>query len=122
MIFYALTGIFFGVIGGMGMGGGIILIPVLTLLLGKSQHTAQALNLAAFLPMSIFALLTHFRQKRIAVRESLKMALFGLLGAVPGALLANIADGTFLKKCFGAFLIILGILRIIKKLRAHPKN
>ena len=37
-----------GALGGMGMGGGTLLIPILTLLCGFSQHAAQAANLAAF--------------------------------------------------------------------------
>ena len=45
----ALVGAAFGVIGGMGMGGGIVLIPALVLM-GAEQHTAQALCLLAFLP------------------------------------------------------------------------
>ena len=112
MLPYLIAGIFFGAIGGMGMGGGIVLIPVLTLLLGESQHTAQGLNLAAFLPMSAFALFSHFRNKRIHLRLALSMAAFGILGAVVGALLAGISHENLLKKCFGAFLLILALLRI----------
>lgn len=114
MIWYLVAGILFGTIGGMGMGGGIILIPVLTMLLDTPQHTAQALNLTAFLPMSVFALFTHIRHKRVDFRAALIMAAFGAAGAVLGALVANILDASVLKKCFGAFLILLAALRIYK--------
>ena len=115
MIPYIIAGILFGIIGGMGMGGGIILIPLLTLLLGENQHTAQALNLAAFLPMSAAALFLHIRSRRVDLRYALTMALFGAAGALAGSALANILDETLLKKCFGGFLILLGTLRILKK-------
>lgn len=42
-----------GLLGGMGMGGGTILIPALTIFLGVEQHAAQAANLIAFLPMAL---------------------------------------------------------------------
>ena len=119
MIFYILAGILFGMIGGMGMGGGIILIPVLTLLLGESQHMAQALNLTAFLPMSVFALFLHIRSKRVDIRYALLMALFGGAGALAGAFLANLLDEALLKKFFGGFLILLAVLRIRKKYRKN---
>ena len=48
-----------GIIGGMGMGGGTLLIPLLTLAAGVEQHLAQAINLMSFVPMSIVALIIH---------------------------------------------------------------
>ena len=51
-IFYLLAGFVSGLFGGMGMGGGTVLIPVLTLFFGVEQHIAQATNLIAFLPMA----------------------------------------------------------------------
>jgi len=119
MILYAIAGVLFGIIGGMGMGGGIILIPVLTLLLGESQHMAQALNLAAFLPMSAAALFLHIRGGRVNVRYALKMALFGGASALAGAFLANLLNEELLKKFFGGFLILLALFRIRKKYRKN---
>ena len=57
-----LIGIAGGIIGGMGMGGGTLLIPLMTLLAGVEQHTAQAINLAAFIPMSAVALAVQDRK------------------------------------------------------------
>lgn len=120
-MWYAIAGAAFGVIGGMGMGGGIILIPVLTLLLGESQHSAQGLNLLAFLPMSVFALIAHIRQKRVNFKMALYLCISGAAGAVAGALLVGIVDGELLRKLFGGFLILLGLIRavgIAKKIRS----
>ena len=52
-----LFGIIGGVLGGMGMGGGTLLIPLLTIFLNISQQNAQGINLIAFLPMSIVAII-----------------------------------------------------------------
>ena len=60
-LFYALAGLAGGMLGGMGMGGGTVLIPLLTILLGVPQHAAQAINLISFLPMAGVALIIHFK-------------------------------------------------------------
>ena len=39
-VWYAVAGILGGILGGMGMGGGTVLIPLLTLFYGVGQHTA----------------------------------------------------------------------------------
>ena len=122
MIPYLISGILFGAIGGMGMGGGIILIPVLTILLNTPQHTAQALNLAAFLPMSFFALITHIRHKKVNFRIALIMAAGGAAGAILGAIAANILNAAVLKKCFGGFLILLAAVRIYKKIKQNKDD
>ena len=54
IILEILAGAIGGIIGGMGMGGGTLLIPLLTIFLGISQKLAQAYNLISFLIMAIF--------------------------------------------------------------------
>ncbi|MGN0818548.1 MAG: TSUP family transporter, partial [Candidatus Coproplasma sp.] len=61
-IIYLCVGFFAGLLGGMGMGGGTILIPALTIITGVNQHVAQATNLIAFLPMAAFSTGVHKRQ------------------------------------------------------------
>ena len=61
-IFLILAGIVGGVIAGMGMGGGTLLIPILTIFLSVSQHLSQAINLIGFVPMAIIALIIHSKK------------------------------------------------------------
>ena len=114
----ALAGVLFGIIGGMGMGGGIVLIPVLTLLFGMSQHQAQGLNLLTFFPMAVFAIIAHLRKKRIDVKTALIMALVGAAGAAGGAWLCSVIEGEVLRRIFGGFLILLGIIRTVELIRS----
>ena len=114
----ALAGVLFGIIGGMGMGGGIVLIPVLTLLFGISQHQAQGLNLLTFFPMAVFAIIAHLRKKRIDVKTALLMALVGAAGAAGGAWLCSVIEGEVLRRIFGGFLILLGIIRTVELIRS----
>ena len=49
---FLVCGVCGGVLGGMGMGGGTLLIPLLTIFCGVEQGIAQGVNLLSFLPMS----------------------------------------------------------------------
>lgn len=107
-----ITGIVFGIIGGMGMGGGVILIPALTLIFSFSQHGAQALNLAIFFPMAIAAIILHFKHKLIRLKSAVKLIIGGLPGAALGAYLAILLDENTLRIAFGVFLILVAAYRI----------
>ena len=69
VIIFSLIGIIGGVLGGMGMGGGTLLIPLLTIFLNLPQKEAQAINLIAFLPMSIIALILHYKNKLLKFKN-----------------------------------------------------
>lgn len=112
MILYALLGVLFGTVGGMGLGGGIVLIPALTLLMGHAQHDAQGMTLFAYLPMAAAALVSHFRQKNVHVKQALFLTAFGCIGGAGGYLLASVIDEKRLKMVFAVFLIVTALLRI----------
>ena len=65
ILFLAVVGVMAGVLGGMGMGGGAILIPLLTVFFKVDQISAQAINLVAFIPMAIVSLIIHVKNKRV---------------------------------------------------------
>ena len=64
-IWLVLAGAAGGVIAGMGMGGGTLTIPLLTLALGVEQKLAQAINLIAFVVMAAPVLVIHFKNRLI---------------------------------------------------------
>ncbi len=121
-MWYAVAGVVFGVIGGMGMGGGIILIPALTFIFALDQHTAQGMNLLAFLPMAATALIFHIRNKRIEKSLCVYMCIGGALGAVAGAVCASMIDSELLRKIFGGFLILLSGARVFAQIKARAKQ
>ena len=108
MLWLILAGFAAGVISGMGMGGGIILIPVLTLLLGFEQKQAQGMNLIFFIPTALFALTVHFKNKMIKYDTALKISAGGVVGAGLGAYLAMRFSPDLLRTIFGVFLILAG--------------
>ncbi len=109
---YALFGVVFGIVGGMGLGGGIVLIPALTLLMGTEQHSAQGMTLFAYLPMALAALVMHIRNKQIRIKPVLFLTGFGCVGGALGYWLATALAGETLRIIFAVFLIGAGLLRV----------
>ncbi len=104
-----LTSLVSGIIGGMGIGGGVILIPVLTTFFDVSQKNAQFINLVYFVPLAVCALYVHIRAGRVEIKKALLMALGGILGAVLGSAVALRLSVGLLRKIFGVFLLYIGI-------------
>ena len=104
-----LAGFAAGVIGSMGMGGGTILIPVLTILLGVNQHVAQATNVIAFLPMAALALPAHKRNGLLRTDDVWQIIIPALITTVLGGLLMAALPTEVLKKLFGFFLVALAV-------------
>lgn len=123
MIFWEIiAGILGGIIGGMGMGGGTLTIPILTIFLKHEQLTAQGINLIAFLPMSIIALVIHIKNHLVAFKQSWLLALVGCIFSLGGALLANHISNSLLKKLFAIFLIGLAIWQIVEMIKAKKEK
>ena len=108
-ILYLAAGFFAGLLGGMGMGGGTVLLPVLTIFLGVEQHVAQATNLIAFLPMAAFSLKVHKERGLLKTDGVWWVVVPALLLSVASGTLASVLPAEVLKKLFGAFLIILAV-------------
>lgn len=96
------------------MGGGTLLIPLLTIFTNISQIVAQGYNLIVFLPMSIIAICIHLKNNLIKFDYLPWLIISGVIFAVLGSFLANLIDKNILQILFGVFLIFLGILEFIK--------
>lgn len=103
-----IAGFFSGIITGMGIGGGMILIPVLTLLLGFEQKIAQGINLLYFIPTGAVALWVHYKSKSIDIKLAWIIAAFGVAGSVGGALLAGVIPSHILRRIFAVLVIGMG--------------
>ena len=117
-----LAGALGGIVGGMGMGGGTLTIPILTIFLGYQQLQAQGVNLIAFLPMSVIALVIHIKNHLVDYKSTWKLALVGCVFSLGGALLANHLSNIVLKKLFALFLIGLGIWQLVEMIKAKKSK
>ena len=114
MSFYLffLCGVLGGVLGGMGMGGGTALIPLLTLLLGVPQSAAQGVNLLSFFPMAALALTVHAKNGLLKKEGLLFLVLPALALSAAAALLAAHLPALLLRRAFGSFLVALSLFRL----------
>lgn len=110
-VYFALAGLAGGLLGGMGMGGGTVLIPLLSIFMNVDQHAAQALNLISFLPMAVVALVIHFKNGLVEYKKSLFVIVPALLFAVLGCFAAKNTEGELLGKLFGGFLAALSVFQ-----------
>ena len=117
-----LIGLVSGIVSGTGMGGGTILIFLLTYMCGIEQHIAQATNLIFFVPTSIVAIIVNIKNKNIKFRIAILISIFGILGAIVGANISINTDVNKLKKLFGIFLAIIAIHEIYTIIKENKKT
>ncbi len=108
IFFYVLFGFLGGLLGGMGMGGGTILIPLLSLL-GENSKVSGAINLVSFVPMAVFSLILHVKNRLVEKKGLLKMTLAALFCSIVGFLLGKILPKRLVGKIFGLVLLFMGI-------------
>jgi len=111
-----------GIVTGLGMGGGTILILLLSLFMNLEQHIAQATNLVFFIPTSIAAILTNLKQKNIDLKLAMKISAFGIIGAIIGAVISNNMSSEKLKKYFAIFILIIALHEIYQLYKEYKKN
>jgi len=115
ILIFAIIGLISGIISGMGIGGGTILIPALSIFFGIKQQTAQSINLIYFVPTATIALITHAKHGNIERKVLLPIIGFGLIGAAIGAFVAMGMRADILRKSFGFFLLAMGVYEFFKK-------
>lgn len=98
-----------GVAAGMGIGGGALLIPALTILLGMDQRMAQGINLIYFIPTAIVAVITHAKNGKIDKGLVKGLVWYGLGAAAVGAFIALAIRPEALRTMFGYFLLLVGL-------------
>ena len=91
------------------------MVPALSFIYGMQQQTVQKINLIYFIPTAVIALITHIRQGNIEKKPLLPIIAFGLIGAAAGSLAAVGMKADILRKCFGFFLMAMGIYEIFRK-------
>lgn len=110
-------GLIAGILSGLvGIGGGIIIVPVLVYFLGFSQHQAQGTTLAMFLlPIGIFGVYNYYKGGFIDVRSALIIATTFVVGSYAGSKMAISLDQTMVKRIFGAIIFIISLKMIFGK-------
>ncbi|MDE6061024.1 MAG: TSUP family transporter [Clostridia bacterium] len=121
-VYFILAGILGGILAGMGMGGGTLTLPILVLLLGVGQLTAQYANLIAFLPSGTAALLLHVKNGFVKTDNLAYLLIPALAMCAASSVFATDIGGDLLKKLFGGFLCLIALFSLFFKCMGNLKG
>ena len=115
-ILYLLVGVLAGVFSGLiGIGGGVIIVPLLVFFFKLSQHQAQGTTLALMVPpIGLLAAVTYYKQGYVDLRVAALVAAGFFVGGLLGAKFAVGLSNATLEKVFGIALTLIGLRMILK--------
>jgi uncharacterized membrane protein YfcA len=110
----AALGVLAGALGGMmGVGGGIILVPLLVHLVRKAQHEAQGLSLIFVVATAAVAVIPYLREERIDWRLAAILTAGALPGVIVGARTARRIPALGLRRLFGVAVLLTGLRLLV---------
>jgi len=112
-----VVGLFAGFLSGLiGIGGGIVIVPILVYLLNFNQKTAQGTTLFMFLfPIGILGVYNYYKGGFLDYKTALIMAGTFVLGSYFGSKVVLSIDTRLVKQIFGAFIILIGLKMLFNK-------
>ncbi len=114
ILLYIVLGLAAGILSGlMGIGGGLIIVPVLVLLFGMSQHLAQGTTLALMVPpIGLLAAWMYYKNGFVDLKVAAFICLGFFVGGLLGAKFAADIPDIVLKRIFGVVLLLASIKMI----------
>ncbi|OIQ35551.1 MAG: permease [Bacteroidetes bacterium MedPE-SWsnd-G1] len=111
ILILVIIGLCAGILSGLvGVGGGVIMVPLFVLLLGLTQHNAQGMSLAVMLPpVTFLAVYNYHKAGEVNWKLALIASAVFIVGGFLGSKLALKIDQLLLKKIFGVFMLIIAI-------------
>lgn len=112
-----IIGLLAGMLSGLvGVGGGIIMVPLLILLVGFNQHQAQGTSLTVLVvPVTAVAVFNYYKEGYINWKYALVIAIFFVIGSYFGSKLAVDLDQKMLKRIFGVVLLFIAGKMLLEK-------
>jgi uncharacterized membrane protein YfcA len=99
-----------GVIAGLlGVGGGVVFVPGLVLVLGLSQHRAEATSLLAIIPVALVGTFRQDRYGNVRRRDAALLGGLSVLGAAAGVISANALSGPVLRDAFAGLMVLVAV-------------
>jgi uncharacterized membrane protein YfcA len=114
-----LTGVTGGIASGLfGIGGGVIIVPILGLMLGFSQHRAQGTSLVALIPPTgLLAVLAYSKAGYVSWQTGLLLIPGVFLGGIVGGNLAKRIPAVKMRRIFAALMFLLGVWQVFSAAR-----
>jgi hypothetical protein len=115
-----LIGFIAGVFGGLvGLGGGVVMIPLMAGVMKMGQHKAHGTSLVALVFTGISGAVTYAMKDSVDITGSVFLAVTAIFTAKAGAHFAHALAEWKLKRAFGGFLIIVSLLLLLKPYLSH---
>ena len=109
-----VMGLSVGVLSGLlGIGGGVVLVPMMVFLLGIAQHTAQGISMLVIIPTAIVSVWQFYRDKLINYQAAVYIAAGAVAGALISANFVQDVPADLLKRIFGIFVVYSGVKMIL---------
>ncbi|MBF6611166.1 MAG: sulfite exporter TauE/SafE family protein [Chryseobacterium sp.] len=112
-----ILGLLAGYLSGLvGIGGGIIMVPVLVLFFGFTQHKAQGTTLALLMiPVGIFGVMNYHKTGNVDIKTALLLCCGFVLGSYLGSKTAISLSQDALRKIFAVLMFIVAIRMFFQK-------
>jgi len=107
--------------GTIGIGGGLLFVPTMTVGLRISQAVAQGTSLVAIIPTAVVGGISHLLRGSVLLTPALWMGGGGVVGAVIGALVAVEVPGPWLARIWGGFLVFSAYRLTMQAIRQAQK-
>jgi len=108
--------------GTIGIGGGLLFVPTMTVGLRISQAVAQGTSLVAIIPTAVVGGISHLLRGSVLLMPALWMGGGGVVGAVIGALVAVEVPGPWLARIWGGFLVFSAYRLTMQAIRQAQKT
>src|SRR5210317_1372209 len=118
IIILIIIGLAAGILSGLvGVGGGIIMVPLFVLFLGLTQHNAQGLSLAVMLPPVTFLAVYNYHKAGGGIdwKVAIIVSILFIIGGFLGSKIALQIDQRMLRKIFGVMMLIVAVKLIFSK-------
>lgn len=121
-LFIVVLGFGAGILTGiMGVGGGVVMVPMMVLLLGVSQHLAQGISMLVIIPTVMVAILKLRNSNLFEYRTALLLAAGSIAGSLLSSNMVQLIDGVILKRIFGV-LVVYSSIRMILPAKAKKES
>ena len=105
-----------GILSGLlGVGGGIVLVPVMVFILELTQHAAQGISLLVIIPTALSGAYHLHKEKLINYQAAFYLALGAISGTLISSNFVQMLPAKYLQEIFGIFIIFTGIKMIFAK-------
>jgi uncharacterized membrane protein YfcA len=122
LVFLILLGVLIGLVASMvGVGGGVFIVPILSILFEFTSQQAAGTSLGVIIFTSLASTYAYSRQKRIDYKIGLSFSVLAVPGAILGAYLTNFISSQMLGIIFGLFLIFVAIRMAVNLKIPLPK-